>query len=90
MVRTKVITPRKTLWCGIIKGFWDYSRFWIFLIVWIARHLGLYLRHGYREGKTYRCWLKSGEQSCRKQKLWTSDIIGEKSPLSGAKKHSDF
>ncbi len=40
----------------------------------------------------YDTWkkLKSGGQSCLKQKLWTSDITDAKPPLSGAQKHTDF
>jgi len=41
----------------------------------------------------YEAWDKpenSGEQSCRKRKLWRSDITNAKSPLSGAVKHPDF
>jgi 6-phosphogluconolactonase len=34
--------------------------------------------------------LKSGEQNCREQKLWTNDITDSKSLLSGAKKHYNF
>jgi len=33
---------------------------------------------------------KGGEQNCRKQKLWTSEITDAKSPLSEAEKHLDF
>jgi len=32
---------------------------------------------------------KGGEQSCRKQKLWKSEITDKKSSLSGAAKHPD-
>ncbi len=32
----------------------------------------------------------SGEQSCRNQKLWMSDITQAKLPLPGAEKYPDF
>jgi len=34
--------------------------------------------------------LRSGEQNCLKEKLWTSDIIDAKPPLSESEKHPDF
>jgi hypothetical protein len=33
---------------------------------------------------------RSGEQNCRKQKLWNSDITDAKSPLQRTEKHPDF